>query len=142
MKKNQFSNRKMVATIQVIAISICALLWFTPSFAQSKIDKQSKISLTDEGLLVKRLSEAHLIDEINGFVIEKKQNMLYINGQKQTNEIAAQYLASIIQEQIRVEVYSFRERVRQHPQSSILQVLLPVTLSSPCVDTKPVKPGC
>jgi len=136
MKNNLFSNRKMAATIRIITIFTCSLLWFTPIFAQSNN------KATDERLLIKRLTDDHLINEINGFVIEKKKNMLYINGQQQTNEFANKYLASIKQERIRVEVYSFRERLKQHPQSSILQVLLPVSLSSPCVDIKPVKPGC
>ncbi len=84
----------------------------------------------------------HLISEFQGFVVEKKQNKLYINGKQQTNEIAGKYLTGIKQEDISVQVFSFQDRLKMHPATNLIQILAPATFSSPCVDTHPKKSGC
>jgi hypothetical protein len=89
-----------------------------------------------------RLMTDKLVDQFKGFVVEKKQNQLYINGQLMADQIAAKYLVDLKKELIRIQIFSFQERTRMHPDASFIQLLLPATFSSGCIDTRPVKEGC
>lgn len=152
MKKNPFSYSRMVAAILIISVISCSVVWLTPSFANKK-DKpvvtentaRTKAVLDEnqeEMKLVRMLSDDHLIDESKGFTLERKGDKLYIDYKLQTAQIASKYLPAISKKELRVEVYPFKERVKQHPGASLLQLSAPVILSSPCVDYKPQKEGC
>jgi bla regulator protein blaR1 len=157
MKNNSFSYSKTVAAILIMTIIICSVVWLTPSFAHAKkdrpVEKTTALSKPvqkgvfiannqEETQLVKQLIDGHLVDEAKGFVVEKKQNRLYINGQLQTVEIANKYLQTIKGQAIRVEVYPLQERIRRHPEAGFLQIMIPIQSSSSCVDYQPKKPGC
>jgi len=100
------------------------------------------LSQSEEGRLTQMLMDDGLVNQVKGFVVEKIQNDLFINGEKQTNVIAKKYLQNLTQGNIRVQVFSFGERLNMHPDASFLQLLLPVSLQSGCVDAKPKKAGC
>jgi beta-lactamase regulating signal transducer with metallopeptidase domain len=102
-------------------------------------EQVANTNVSEENVLVGRLLEARLVDQVKGFVVEKKQNKLYVNGMLQKDEIAAKYLLNLNKEVIRVQVFSMDERMRMHPDASFIQILLPATFSSPCVDTRPAK---
>ena len=105
----------------------------TPPSANNNVDEAS--------VLIQKLSKDKLVNEFEGFLVEKKDNKLFINGKQQTDGIADKYLASLKQESIRVEVFPFKERFKQHPNANILQLLTPVLFSSPCIK-KTTKEGC
>ncbi len=157
MKKNPFSYSRMVAAILIIAAITFSIAWLTPSFARTDKDKLDNASphqstavqkdtlntyQSEESELIARLIGDGLVNQVNGFIVEKKQNKLYINGREQTSDISNKYLSTIQKEVIRVEVFSFQERLQQHPDASFIQILLPVTLSSPCVQYTPRKDSC
>jgi len=148
MKKKTATSRhgKMVAII-VIAL-FCVLFISVASYAQPAKDKQGKVMATnlsanqqETNKLIQQLMDDRLIDQVKGFVIEKKQNRLYIDGQQQPVEISNKYLAAVKQAIIRVQVFSLQERLRQHPESNLYQIITPITLSSGCVDYTPAKRG-
>jgi hypothetical protein len=101
-----------------------------------------KVDMSEEQHLVQLLSKDGLISEVKGFAIERNKAILYINGVKQTEEVASKYLPSIKKEALRIQVFSLQERMEMHPEAGFLRNLLPMTLEAPCVDTKPAKPGC
>jgi hypothetical protein len=119
-------------------------------------DKQATVSLAptldvkevtareipEENLLVQRLIDDKLIDQVKGFVVEKQQNKLFINGELQTDDVAGKYLLGIKKAAMRMQVFSLQERIKQHPGSDFIQLILPFTFESPCVDKRPVKDGC
>lgn len=102
-------------------------------------EQAANTTVSEENVLVGRLLEARLVDQVKGFVVEKQQGRLYINGMSQKDEIATKYLQNLKKETLRVQVFSMDERMRMHPDASFIQILLPATFSSPCVDTRPVK---
>jgi beta-lactamase regulating signal transducer with metallopeptidase domain len=102
-------------------------------------EQVANTNVSEENVLVGRLLEARLVDQVKGFVVEKQQGRLYINGMLQKDEIAARYLLNLKKATIRVQVFSMDERMRMHPDASFIQILLPATFSSPCVDTRPAK---
>lgn len=147
MKKNPFSYSKMVATIFMLAIIAGAAIWFTPSFAGSKektaaAPASPRSVATEEQQLVSMLSADHLVDEIKGFVVQRNNDDLFIDGKRQPQAIANKYLSGLQKEQIRIVVLPFKQRLQNHPGSSIMQLIMPMTFSSPCVDTNTSKPGC
>ena len=156
MKKNPFSYSRMIAAILIFAAITCSVAVLTPSFAKTKKDKPKENAVTpktvqkdipqpgqsEESILINKMIGDGLLDQIKGFTVEKMQNKLYINGHEQTAKIANKYLPMIKQDVMRVQVYSFPERLQQHPDESFIQILLPVSLSSPCVDYKPRKDTC
>jgi len=97
---------------------------------------------SEENTLMNRLMTDRLVDQVKGFTVEKKQNQLYINGLLMPDHIAAKYLVDLKKEIIRIQIFSFGERIRMHPDASLIQQLLPATFSSGCIDTRPVKEGC
>ncbi len=107
------------------------------------VDTQvTKINIPEENILVQRLLDDKLVDQVNGFSVEKQHNKLYINGQLQTEDIADRYLSGIKKEVMRLQVFSLEERMRLHPDASLIQLLLPFTFESPCVSARPAKEGC
>ncbi len=158
MKNLPISLKKMATAICFIAAIICSITTPVASFAKTKKDKPAKavaaspkppveqapadIYSQEANQLVQRLIADRMVDESKGFVVEKKLNMLFINGQQQTNEIAGKYLQNLTQSEIKVQVYSFRDRLQMHPDAGIMDLIMPVMFKSGCVDTKPAKPGC
>jgi len=99
--------------------------------------------MSEEIQLVQQLEHDGLINQLKGFVVEKNQHMLFIDGSLIADNIASKYIATLTKDQIWIQVYPFAERLKQHPNAGFLQNLLPVMLTSPCVDYKPKKkPGC
>ena len=100
--------------------------------------------MSETAMLVQRLSQAGLISEVKGFVLVKKEGKLYIDEQLLADNIAEKYLNGIKQETIRVQVYSFTERQKMHPDANLLQLILPVSFKAGCVDNSSAKkkPGC
>ncbi len=157
MKKNPFSYSRMAAAILIISATSCSLVWLTPAFARSGKDKQStaktttpalsskdtsNASMSEEQQLAQRLMADHIVDEVKGFIVEKKQNALFINGKQQSAEIAGKYLSTIKQSDMRIQVNSFMERMKQHPGANLIQIIAPMTFSSGCVEYSKKKPGC
>ncbi|GAA4470440.1 hypothetical protein GCM10023093_31730 [Nemorincola caseinilytica] len=155
MKKSKFSMSRGIATVAAIVVSGCLVAWGTPSLTEPDKDKahekgsnampaktaEQAAPVNEEMLLVQQLEQDGLINQMNGFVVEKRKDMLFIDGIRQPDEVANKYLSTLKKEEIRVQVFSFRERMRQHPEAGFMQVLLPVMFSSPCVQSKP-KEGC
>ncbi len=158
MKKNHFSYSRMVAAIIVIITVSCSAALLSPSFAKTKKDKPAKAAIqptshTEQApvnapspeatQLVQRLIADRMVDESKGFVVEKKQNLLFINGKEQAAAIANKYLQNVQQTDIRVQVFSFGERLQMHPDAGIMELIMPVMFSSGCVHyDPPKKPGC
>lgn len=148
MKKNQFSYSRMAAAIAIV----CATAWPGPSSAWPEKgthqeagttgDANTATNTSEENQLILALEKDGLIDQIKGFLVEKKQRTLFVNGKQLPDNLAGKYIAALKKEEIRVQIYPIAERLKQHPNASLLQILLPVSLSSPCVDKKPKKEGC
>ena len=157
MEKKQGKRKSRVVAISLIIAAIAGYIaLFSPAFAGEKKDKsnvkpndQSSVlkdsinaTLPEENQLVNRLINDGIVDQVKGFIVEKRQNKLFINGVQQPDEIASKYLAALTKDVIRVEVFSFMERLNQHPDASLIQLILPVSLSSPCVKYTPRKDTC
>lgn len=134
---------RLAAITLIIVIAACAVAWIPPTHKTGKaaVVRDTTVQ-TEENQLVGRLLNDQLIDEIKGFTIDKKQNDLFINGEKQPEAVAEKYLSGLSQENISVQVYPFMERLNMHPKSSFIQIMFPVSFSSPCVKTTKKKPGC
>lgn len=104
--------------------------------------KEKPAEISEEYQLVNQLMSDNLVDQVKGFIVEKRRNNLFINGVKQTDEIARKYLSSLKKDILRIQVFSFDERMRMHPDATFIQLLLPATFSSGCIDTRPQKEGC
>jgi len=152
MKKNQFSYSRMVAAIVIISALACSIAWIRPTLprtgknkpaaAASTANTGSTANLSEESQLVNQLQSDGRIDQVKGFIVEKKQNQLFIDGKQLPADVASKYISTLKKDEIRVQVYPFMERLRQHPDAGFIEVLLPVMFSSPCVDYKPKEPGC
>ncbi len=155
MRNNPPAYSKMAVAIFTFTLVTCSVVFLSPTYAKTKKSKlvtavaspQPSAPTTPEtlesGQLVQRLIADRLVDESKGFVIEKKQNLLFINGVEQPSAIANKYLANIMQTDIRVQVFSFRERLQMHPDAGIMELISPVWSSSGCVQyAAPKKPGC
>ncbi len=146
----------MAAAIVIILAIACSIAWARPLLSLPEKDEpgvagttaepikniDSTTNMSEESQLIQQLENDGLINQVKGFLVEKKQNLLFIDGHRLPDNIAGKYIATLKQDEIRVEVYPFMERLRQHPDADFLQILLPVMLSSPCVDTKLKKDGC
>jgi len=168
MKKNPISYSRMVAAVLITTAITCTVVAFSPNTAGARKGKTVKVvaSLqattaatsatvpteemkpttaveTEETRLVNRLIADGLVDQINGFLLEKEHDKLYINRQQLAEDVAAKYLTTIKKEFIRVQVHSFTDRMKMHPDASFIQLLLPVHFSSGCVESSGnSKPGC
>ena len=115
----------------------------TTVMASAPVEKDAvNTNQSDEIQLIGQLMNDRLIDQVKGFIVERRQNKLFINGQEQTDEIAGKYLQTIKKETIRVQVYPFTERLQQHPDGSFIEILFPIQFSSPCVQYTPRKDTC
>lgn len=144
----------IAATILTISVLACCIAWISPSFGRHGKDKEQKKTnepvtekkmvtlVSDESLLVHRLEADGLLNEIKGFLVEKRQDALFINGDQLPADVAAKYITGIKKEWVRVQVFPIEERQRLHPDQGFLQLVLPVLLSSPCVDTVTKRDGC
>ena len=129
MKKNPLGYIRMVAAILVVLV-----LGVTTSFAQTQ---------SEESKLINRMMNDGLIDQVKGFLVEKKQHDLYIDGKQQTADVAGKYLASIEKENISVWVKPIQERLKDHQGTSLNTILFPVSFNSGCVQsTGKKKKGC
>ena len=163
MKKNTFSYSRMAAALLIIVTFVCCIAFLPPTpnkpgkkestataaktEAAQTVTKTNelKMALPEETQLLTMLMQDRVVDQVKGFVVEKKENDLFIDGKKQPEEMAVKYLSSLKQKNIRVQVNSFLERMRQHPDAGFMQVLLPVSNSSGCVEYKSSarpKDGC
>lgn len=114
-----------------------------PAIKEPAIPQPALADQPEEKTLVDRLLTDRMVDQVKGFTVEKRANRLYINGLLISDEVAAKYLSGINKEEIRVKVFSLDDRMRMHPDASFIQLLLPATFSSPCIDTRPKKKdGC
>ncbi len=105
--------------------------------------KDSMANLSEEHILVQRLEQEGLISQVKGFVVEKQGDKLFIDGHEQVQNLALKCLSGLKKEYIQVTVYPFLKRLEMHPDAGFMQVLLPESFSSPCVEYKPKpKPGC
>ena len=110
MKKNPFSYSRAVAAIFIISAIICSIAWLVPSFTPSKKAKpieattmlpakvqQQALAADDNETtqLVQRLIADRIVDEAQGFMVKKRQNILYINNKQLPDEIAKKYLLNI-----------------------------------------------
>jgi bla regulator protein blaR1 len=151
MKKNPFSYSRMVAAVLIVAVITCATAWLTPSFARSEKEKATELRTTgtdadpnaallareeENNQLIKRLTDDQLVDANKGFTIVKRQKQLYINGLQQAPEVAEKYLQQVKQEDVFIEVYSFRDWMSQHPEFISTPGLFPSKRNNSG------KPGC
>lgn len=153
LKKSPFSYSRMAAALLILVLIIFTASRVSHSFAMVKseftggpllsgntIDPAAANS--EELLLVTQLRNDHLVDEAKGFIIEKKNDQLFIDYKVLPEHKARKYLALIKKKEMSIQVYPLQERIRRHPGSSLLQLSAPVQLSSPCVDYTPPKEGC
>jgi len=104
--------------------------------------KQQATAMPDESVLVNRLLQAGVVDQVKGFLIERHFKELYINRQMLPADVSAQYLQGLSKDIIRVQVFPMEERMRMHPDADFIQLLLPFTFESPCMDNSAKKEGC
>lgn len=95
----------------------------------------------EQKILIQRLIDDKVIDQVKGFLVEKRDDKLIINGEQVPASVANKYLSGLKSKTMYMQVYRLEDRLRMHPNADLLQLLLPCTLESPCVDTKP-KDGC
>ncbi len=156
MKKNKLSSSRKIGAIFILVVVTCTITCLvlnrvnttlptvvakiTPTQVKTTIVSDEKQETND---LIQRMINDRLVDENQGFLIEKNQDQLFINGKAQSAEIASKYLSTIKQKDIRVRVYPFGERLMQHPGAGLIQVLAPVNSASDCVDYGQAdKSGC
>ncbi len=152
MKNKPFSPGSFVAALLIIAAAAGSVAFLPPAYTYTgKGDDNIHTSTsatttaapaTDEQKLVGRLLQDGLVDQINGFEVITDDGALYINGRHQDDAVAGRYMSDIKKSSMRIKVFPFNERMRMHPKAGFIQLLLPVSFESPCVDTKPKKDGC
>ena len=157
MKSNSSGYNRLSAAVLMLLAVAGSIVSLTPSFARVKKDKADKaaavptqaqnaamagVNETDESKLVNRLITDGLVNQVNGFLVERQQSRLFIDGRQQTDEIAFKYLHSIKKETMRIKVSPFTERLNMHPDAGFIQILFPVQFSSGCADYGTKKPGC
>ncbi len=164
MKKNQFSYSRVAAAILIVSAITCSVAWLSPSFAHPEKDKANESARTttttttattttaktmqgqDRGtqevnILVQRMTNDGLINDMDGYAVQKKGDKLLLNNNALPDDVAAKYLEGITESELNIRVFSFRERQQMHPDANILQLLAPTTFQSGCVQYKP-KEGC
>jgi hypothetical protein len=154
MKRNPFSYSRMVAAVVIVVAIAASVAWLTPSFASAgnnaTATKQPALvpandaaaaGIDESSLLIQRLVYDRKVSQGDGFVVEKRGNLLFIDGKRQPADVAEKYLKSIKQSEIRVQVHSLQQRMEEHLGAGTLQLLAPVESSSQCIDYGK-KPGC
>lgn len=153
MKKRSLNYRGVAAAI--IIASVCSIAWTRPSAGGNDKDKGKQATtateptttitpvpkVPEETLLVELLEKDGLINQVVGFRVEKRKSTLFINGVMVPDDVATKYISRLKKENIWVQVNSLGERMKQHPGANFLQLLMPVMMSSPCVQNKS-KDGC
>lgn len=124
MKKNPLSYSRMAAAVLMLATMTCSVVWLTPTFARTVKNKPAKTApptlatsgempaarnIQEENTLLERLAKDKLIDELKGFAVAKRQQNLFINGEKQSDEMARKYLNGIQQADLDIIVAPFKE---------------------------------
>lgn len=153
MKKKPMSYSRMAAAIMVAGAVVCSIAWLTPAMSQSgknqsPADSSSTTVLvptpntSEETTLVNALKADKLVNEIDGFLVVKTKNKLIINGREQPADMAMKYLVLTTKPEMHIQVFSFAERLKMHPDANFLQILVPVTMGSGCVDYGQPKEGC
>jgi bla regulator protein BlaR1 len=94
-------------------------------------------ALPEESLLINRLTADNLVSEINGFTVEKKLNKLFINGKEIPEAAANKYMSGLKKDYMHINISSFKERLRMHPDASLQQLIMPASFNSGCVDYGP-----
>lgn len=100
------------------------------------------VASTEENVLVNRLLQDRVVDQVKGFLVERHFKDLYINSQLLPADISSKYLQGLNKDIIRVQVFPMEERMRMHPDADFIQLLLPFTFESPCVQMPGTKEGC
>jgi len=139
---NGDNEKKMMGTPGTMAIDDKKQAPGKTAKAVPVADESAAANIGDEQQLVQLLLNDKVVDEITGFVVEKKQDKLFIDGKQQSDELANKYLSSIKKQELRVQVFSLAERLKMHPDGGLIKNLMPVSFSSGCVDYQPKKPGC
>jgi len=156
MKKKKMSYRSVLAAGAIVLALASSIAWITPPFSAEEESKTTTYAAgtgtvnaagamnatSEEGRLIQQLEGDGLINQVKGFVVEKKRDQLFINGAQMSASVAGKYISTLTKDQIRVEVHPFIERLREHPDAGFMQVLLPVLMESPCVKSKPKNDGC
>lgn len=93
-------------------------------------------------MLLNRLLQDGIVDQVKGFLVERRYNELYINGQLVPEHVAGKYLQDLSENLLRVQVFPMEERMRMHPDADFIQLLLPFTFESPCLAMPSAKEGC
>jgi ribosomal protein L21 len=148
----------MFGTVLMLGVSITAYNIFIKGPAKeaqlaqvaklNKIQASKIVNVTDNQyktestLLANKLMSAQLVNQVEGFLIVKNGNQLSINGKVQSKAIAAQYLEGLTEKDIRVQVFSLKNRLQMHPDAGFMQNLLPVSMQSECLDINPADTGC
>jgi hypothetical protein len=104
--------------------------------------KQQTSVVPDENMLLNRLLQDGIVDQVKGFLVERRYNELYINGQLVPEHVAGKYLQDLSENLLRVQVFPMEERMRMHPDADFIQLLLPFTFESPCLAMPSAKEGC
>ncbi len=92
------------------------------------------VAVPEEKTLINRLSADNLVSEIKGFTVEKMDNRLFVNGKELPAEAAAKYMTGLKKEFMYIQVLSFGERLKMHPDANLQQLIMPASFNSGCVD--------
>lgn len=101
--------------------------------------------INEQEVLAKRLMADKLVNEATGFLVERNQQELLINGKALQASAATRYLNGLKQPYMRIQVHSLEERIKMHPDANMMQLIFPETFQSGCIDNGPQsgkKEGC
>lgn len=153
MKKKHLRYSRIMCSILAIAGITTGLVTTTlgrteknktekPLYTSAATPKNTiPANYSEENALMAQLIKDGLINEFKGFVVEKRNHKLIINGHEQNAEIAEKYLPETTKEVMRIQVAPFTDRQQQYPDATLIQLLSPSTFSSPCVNYNP-DAGC
>lgn len=156
MKKNPFSYSRMIAAILIVSAITCSIAWVAPSFDLFKKEKPAEPPISQQHDLVptneekiKRAEETQLINQLiadklivskDGYIVDKRIGLLFINGQQQTGDVAAKYLPMVNQVTFRI-VQDPEGKKQENPTLNFLQ-LLPPQMFPNQVDSSSMKDRC
>lgn len=107
-----------------------------------KTAPDTKVAVMEENVLINRLLQDGVVDQVKGFLVERHFKELYVNRQMLPEDVSGKYLQGLSKDIIRVQVFPMEERMRMHPDADFIQLLLPFTFESPCVEKPSPKEGC
>ena len=134
-------SRQTYRVVVIVAMLAGMTSCKTNSESQVAVQPVQTAPQTEESQLVNRLIADHVLDETKGFLFEKIQDRLFVDGHELPPETAHKYLTGISKDRMRVEVHPFLQRMVEHPSSGLIQIAAPIEFSSPCVQTS-ARPGC